>query len=282
MPDAPASEALGSPREEAAGSPSQGGWHWGEWACEFAGTAILLLGGLSAIGLDFGSGSPVASAVPDHSVRLLLTGLLFAGTGSLVTISPLGRRSGAHLNPAVSLAFWRRGHMHPHDLAGYVVAQVAGAFAGTALVAWWWGPMAGTVSLGVTQPGDGVGAAGAGAIEAFMTLLLVLGILTMVSSARTAPYTPLFVWILVTVLVWQGARWTGTSLNPARSLAPAAIAPEFQNFWPYLVGPLLGSLVAVEIFRFIPGLETRTAKLFHDERYPSTMATTLPVAVGRR
>jgi aquaporin Z len=69
----------------------------------------------------------VASAVPSHYWRLLITGFLFACTGSLVTVSPLGRRSGAHLNPAVTLAFWTRRHVHPHDLAGYTVSQVIGA-----------------------------------------------------------------------------------------------------------------------------------------------------------
>jgi aquaporin Z len=263
---------------EIIGTAAQGGWHWVEWSCEFAGTALLLFGGLSAICLDFAPGTPVASVVPDHSARLLITGLLFAGVGSLVAVSPLGRRSGAHLNPSVTLAFWRRGHMHPHDLAGYIVAQVAGAFAGVALVDWWWGAKARAVGFGVTRPGHGIDAITAVGIEAFMTFLLVGGILVMVSSSRTARWTPLLVWILVAGLVWQGAQWTGTSLNPARSLAPASLAPHITGLWIYFVGPLAGSLLAVAVFGTLPGLETRTAKLFHDPRYPSTMATTLPVA----
>jgi aquaporin Z len=260
------------------GTHARGGWHWTEWLCEYVGTAVLLLGGLSAVCLDFSAGSPMASVVPDHSARLLLTGLLFAGTGSLVALSPIGRRSGAHLNPAVTLAFWRRGHVHPHDLAGYVVAQVAGAFTGAALIRWWWGTRARSVTLGATQPGNGIDTVGAAGIEAFMTLLLVLGILVMVSSARTARWTPLMNLLLVAFLVWQGAPWTGTSLNPARSLAPATLAPELHALWAYLVGPLAGSLAAVAVFALLPGLETRTAKLFHDRRYPSTMASSLPTA----
>ena len=263
---------------EIIGTGFQGGWHWTEWACEFVGTALLLLGGLSAICLDFAPGSPVTSVVGDHSARLLITGLLFAGTGSLVAVSPLGRRSGAHLNPSVTLAFWRRGHMHPHDLAGYVVAQVAGALVGAALVRWWWGAKARAVDLGVTQPRPGLALGNAVGIEALMTMLLVGGILLMVSSARTARWTPMLVWLLVAALVWQGAPWTGTSLNPARSLAPALLAPNTAHLWVYLVGPLAGALLAVAVYGTVPGLETRTAKPFHDPRYPSTMATTLPVA----
>jgi aquaporin Z len=261
---------------------ARGGWHWAEWSCELAGTAILLLGGLSAISLDFSTGSPVASAIPSHSARLLLTGLLFAGTGSLVAVSPLGRRSGAHLNPAVTLAFTLRRHLHPADVAGYMLAQTAGAFVGAALVQWWWGARARSVKLGVTQPGAGISAVAAAGIEAVMTFLLVFGILLMVSSKRTARWTPLYNWILVAVLVWQGARWTGTSLNPVRSLAPASLFPDTAHLWVYFAGPLSGAVLAVGAFALVPGVETLTAKLFHDPRYPSTMATSLPVATKRR
>ena len=97
--------------------------HWREWAAELAGTTLLMIGGLSAVTMDFGAHSPVAPLLPSHSLRLLLTSALFAGSGPLVAISPLGRMSGAHLNPAVSLAFWLAGKMHDHDVAAYVLAS---------------------------------------------------------------------------------------------------------------------------------------------------------------
>ena len=112
----------------------ESGWHWKPWLCEFLGTALLLAGGLSAVFLDFGAHSPIARDVPSHSLRLLITGLLFAGTGSLVALSPLGRLSGAHLNPAVTFAFWTQRKVHPHDLAGYVVAQILGALTAVVLL----------------------------------------------------------------------------------------------------------------------------------------------------
>ena len=67
-------------------------FHLSEWGAELAGTAILMIGGLSAVALDFGRGSPVAAAIPAVSPRLLLTGALFAATGSLLALSPLGGR----------------------------------------------------------------------------------------------------------------------------------------------------------------------------------------------
>src|SRR5712692_5416382 len=91
-----------------------GALHWREWLAEFVGTGLLIVGGLGAVTLDFGSHSPIAPLLPSHSLRLLLTGALFAGTGSLIAVSPLGRISGAHINPAV--AFWLSGKMHRHDV----------------------------------------------------------------------------------------------------------------------------------------------------------------------
>lgn len=266
----------------ASGTEARGGWHWAEWGSEFAGTGILLLGGLSGLFLDFAPGSPVAAALPSESVRLLITGLILGATGLLVTVSPLGRRSGAHLNPSVSLAFWRRGHMHPHDLIGYVSAQTAGAIAGTLAARWCWGARAAALDLGVTRPGHGISTLAAAGIEAILTFVLIFGILLAVSSSRSARWTPLVAWGLVALLVWQGGDLTGASLNPARSLAPALLAPLTAGLWAYIVGPLAGSLAAVAAYGLLSRLETRTAKLLHDPAYPSTMAATLPVRASGR
>jgi aquaporin Z len=252
-----------------------------EWGCELVGTTLLLLGGLSAVCLDFGRGSAVAHLVPSHSLRLLITGLLFAGTGSLITISPIGRRSGAHLNPSVTIAFWLRRHVHVHDLFGYIVAQCAGALTGAALVRLLWGSTAAGVRVGLTQPTHGLTPVEAAGVEAFMTFLLVGTILYMVSSAGRAKWTPLVLWFLIAALVWQGAPWTGTSLNPARSLGPAIVVALYSNLWVYVAGPLFGAVLAVGVYALIPRMDTLTAKLYHDPSYRSTMSSVLPVARAR-
>ena len=251
-----------------------GGWHLIEWACELVGTALLLLGGLSAVCLDFGPSTPFKEL--GTSPRLLLTGLIFAGTGSLLAISPLGRRSGAHLNPVVTLAFWTQRKVHPHDLVGYVLSQFAGAVVGTSLVAVAWGADATAVNLGTTAPGAGTGPAAAGLIEAAMTATLIGTILLMTSSARTARWTPLVLWPLIATLVWQGAPYTGTSLNPARSVGPALLAPHPTPYWVYVLGPALESALAVTLFALLRKTHVVTAKLFHDPTYPSTLASSLP------
>ncbi|MCL2393630.1 MAG: aquaporin [Acidimicrobiaceae bacterium] len=254
---------------------ASGGWHPIEWGCELVGTALLLLGGLSAVCLDFGPASPVASVVPSHYWRLLVTGVLFASTGAAVTVSPLGRRSGAHLNPAVTLAFWSRRQVHPHDLAGYTVSQVLGALAGTEIVRLAWGSTARAVSLGVTQPGRGLDAPQAALVEALMTAIMIGTILVMVSSPHTARWTPFVLIPVIAILVWQGAPYTGTSLNPARSIGPALLLPRLHDLWVYLVGPLGGAMAAAGVFSLVTDAETLTAKLYHDPRYPSTMRTAL-------
>ena len=244
--------------------PARGGLHPGEWAAELVGTAILVFGGLSAVVADFAAGSPVAHILPATSPRLLLTGALFAGTGALVTISPIGRRSGAHLNPAVTLGFWLTGHVHLDDLAGYVAGQVVGAIIGAIALIAVWGRAAASVHDGVTQPATGLSEPQAALIEALMTAALVLTILVFVSSTRTMRWTPLAVWAVVTVLVWQGAPYTGTSLNPARSLGPAIVAEDWHAVWVYVAGPLAGAILAVALKRLVlPDVVPLTAKLFH-------------------
>ncbi len=154
------------------------------------------------------------------SARLLLTGLLFAGTGSLVALSPLGRRSGAHLNPSVTLAFWTQHKVHPHDLAGYVSAQILGAITSVAVLRLAWGHTARALHLAATQPGHGFTALDAAGLECAMTSSLVVMILFMTSSRRTARWTPLGNWLLVATLVWQGAPYTGTSLTRRNDPVP--------------------------------------------------------------
>ncbi|MDP9116641.1 MAG: aquaporin [Actinomycetota bacterium] len=259
--------------------PPEGGWHWTPWLCEALGTAILLTGGLSAVFLDFGARSPVAAHLPSHSIRLLITGLLFAGTGSLVALSPLGRISGAHLNPAVTLAFWTQRKVHHHDVVGYIASQLLGALSAAAFLRLTWGNTALELHLGATQPGRGVTALEAAGLETLMTASLVLMILFFTSTPRSARWTPLGNWLLVAALVWQGAPYTGTSLNPFRSLAPALLAPLLAHLWVYLSGPMAGALLAVAIFSLFRDSHTLTAKLFHDPRYRSTLGSDLPTAL---
>jgi aquaporin Z len=257
--------------------PAVPGWHVTEWACELVGTALLLLGGTTAVVIGFAPHSPLPEHLHALHWRLLVTGLLFAGAGSLVTISPLGRRSGAHLNPAMTLAFWLDKHVHWHDLVGYVAAQFVGALGGASLAVLLWRHTDTRlpVHYATTTPGSGVALWTAFVVEAAMTAALVLLVFAFVASPLTARWTPLAVWILVAVLVDWAAPTTGTSLNPARTFGPDLLATDWRGFWVYVVAPCAGAAVAVLVWHVVPG-RVLTAKLFHDSRYASTLRTHLP------
>ena len=245
--------------------------HWPEYAAELLGTAFLVFAGVSAVVFDFGTGSPLAQVLPDAGIRRLITGRLFAGSGALVAISPLGRLSGGHINPAVSLAFWMQGKMHHLDLGGYILGQLLGAVAGSLLVVLVWGGRAASVGYGTTLPGTGHPLWMVFLAEASLSFLLVLSIFVFVSHHRLMRWTPLMVWILVAVMVWLEAPISGTSLNPARSFGPALVSWLWSSHWLYWVAPPIGALLAVGAFRLLTAGErdVLTGKLFHVSHYRS-------------
>jgi len=243
--------------------------HAPEYVAEFLGTACLVFFGLSAVVFDFGEGLPMARWVPDHGLRLLITGLCFAGTGSLVAISPLGRLSGGHINPSVSLAFWLNGKMHFSDFVGYITAQMLGGMAGAVVLAGVWKKHAASVSNGMTRPGAGWPLWQVFVFETALTGLLVLLIFVFVSHRRLMRWTPLMTWIVVAMMVWLEAPISGTSLNPARSFGPALVTGEWREQWIYAVAPPLGGILGVVLFRLgaREGREVLTGKLFHAPNY---------------
>ena len=253
--------------------PPQPGWHWAIWSAELAGTALLVVGALSAVAWVLGDGSPFDSW--STGARLLVTGVLVGACVALIAWSPLGRLSGAHINPAVTLAFFVTRHVCRHDLVGYVTAQFLGAFAGGVLFQWLWGDTALSVGGGVTHPTVPVGEAVL--LEAGMTAILVIVLLGFLSSRRLMRWTPLALGVVIAVLVWKVAPSTGTSLNPARSEGPAIAFGDLDDLWLYFAAPIVGAVVVAAIWRSgaVPA-HPITAKLFHDERYPCTLATGAP------
>src|SRR5512134_3620627 len=108
-----------------------------KFVSEAVGTAVLLLIGLSLVILMFCAGSPMRRVVPDEALRRAIAGFLFGTTGALIALSAVGRESGAHVNPVVTLGFWLMGKLSARTALGYVVAQLAGACIGVLpLLAW--------------------------------------------------------------------------------------------------------------------------------------------------
>jgi hypothetical protein len=147
------------------------------------------------------------------------------------------------------------------------VAQCLGALAGTYAAGVAWGPLTTGVQYAVTVPGPGYTWAGALAAETAITFLLVFTIFVCVNKPRIAPSTGIVCGVLVALLVMVEAPVTGTSLNPARTLAPAILQPDFTAIWLYFVGPIAGGLIAVGAYRGQWGSRTVCAKLYHTEKY---------------
>lgn len=253
---------------------SVGGRHWDEWVAEMLGTALLFGIGFSVVAVLVSPLSPVADDV--KGIRFLLVGLNFGALSGLIAVSPLGRRSGAHLNPAVTLAFWLRGHMHRHDLAGYLTAQFVGALIGTAAFGIALGSWAGSIDHARTSPAP-VGTATGFAIEAALTFALMATVFVSLGIPRSVRWTPVLVGIALTGLIWVGSPPTGASLNPARSLAPALIEHDFADLWVYFAGPAFGAAAAA-LAAMACRRRALTAKLFHDPRYRSTMGCSSALA----
>lgn len=246
---------------------------WAAYAAELTGTFFMVAWGLSAVVFMMSTASPMGRLVPSARLRLLATGCLFAAGGTAVIYSPLGQRSGGHINPAISINFWILGKMRTPDMILYAAAQCVGAIAGAGLVKLLWGGWAQSVESGVTQPAPWLLPTGAVAVELVITASLVGVILAFLSRPRLHRWTGLAAGIWVALLVFAEAPLTGASLNPARSLGPALVTGDTRDLWIYFAGPLAGAALAASLWK---RAGTRRhpvcAKLFHTHRYRCHLA----------
>ena len=234
-------------------------------AAEVLGTALLVFFGLGAATLSFG----FHIAGTSRSAGVVATALTF-GLVLLALAYTLGPICGAHVNPAVTLGFLASGRMKVSDAVGYWVAQIVGAILGalvlyaivssspsyskasTGLGADGWGP---NVSM------TGIGVGGAFATEVVLTFLFVLVVLTVTSRIGPGGLAGLAIGLALTTVHLVGIPLTGTSVNPARSLAPALIlgGTALHQVWLFIVAPLVGGALAAGTFRyFVPSGEPET------------------------
>jgi aquaporin Z len=228
---------------------------------ELIGTAVLVLVGLSLVIVMFGSGTPMAVLIPSEPLRRLITGFLFGSTGALIAISTIGKVSGAHINPAVSLGFCLMGKLDRDLAAGYILAQVTGAVLGS-LPLMLWGAMGRSVAFGATAPGNGYTSFEALAGEIVTTFAMVSLLCVFLGFREIRRFTPALFPPLYALMVCLEAPLSGTSTNPARSLGPAVISGTWQAWWIYWVGPALGMLLAVLACSAL-AKRIEVAKLYH-------------------
>jgi aquaporin Z len=241
------------------------------YACEGACLGAFMLSAIAFNALLGHPGSPVRAAVPGELARRFLMGLAMGGTLLAIVYSPLGRRSGAHMNPALTLTFWRLGKVRTPDALLYALAQFLGGAGGAALAALLLRPWLADPAVGyaTTVPGP-AGLVWAFVAEVGITFLLVSVVLR-VSNGPHARLTGLCAAALVCLYITFEAPLSGMSMNPARTLASALPAGDYHALWVYFVAPPLGMLGAAEAYvRLRPGglRAVLCAKLHHDHRYP--------------
>jgi aquaporin Z len=237
--------------------------HWPEYLIEatLLGLFMISASGFTIL-LEYPS-SPAVAAIPDSFVRRLLIGIAMGLTALALILSPMGKRSGAHFNPAVTITFWRLGKMQTWDAVFYVIAQFLGGIAGVALVAaivpsWLADP---SVNYVVTQPGV-VGVGGAFVAEATISFILMLTILAVSNHPRLSRYTPFFAATLVATFITFEAPFSGMSMNPARTFGSAFVGQVWPGLWIYFTAPLLAMQFAALVYRR-SGRVVYCAKLHH-------------------
>lgn len=218
--------------------------HWREYAIEAwaLGTFMVSAGVATALiqRPEFG----IAQLVASDAARRALVGIAMGATAIALIYSPWGRRSGAHMNPAVTLTFLALGKVTRVDAIGYIVAQFLGGVAGVAVALALLGERfaAPPVAFVLTQAAHGPRIAFA--LECLISFVLMTVVLALSAHERVARYTGLAAGVLVATFIALEAPYSGMSMNPARSFASAALAGQWTSLWIYFVAPPLGMWAA--------------------------------------
>ena len=214
-----------------------------KYISECIGTAVLVL---------MGCGIAVVSGGD-----LVATALAF-GLSIVAMAYIIGNISGCHVNPAVSLAMLISKKMTVKDFVGYVIAQVIGAFVGAGILYFILNATpAGVVGLGTNGFGDGYGLEltmlGAFVVEVVLTFIFVYTILGVTSDEKKSSVAGIVIGLTLTFVHLLGIGLTGTSVNPARSLAPAVLmgGTALSQVWLFIVAPLVGAALSAVVFKVL-------------------------------
>jgi aquaporin Z len=243
------------------------GEHWPEYLIEaWALGCFMLSAGVFATLLG-SPRSPLYALIPSETARTVLVGLAMGTTAIALIHSPWGKRSGAHMNPAVTLTFLRLGKVAPVDAVFFILAQTLGGTLGVLLAAAALGSSFTDppVSYAATVPGPR-GAAIAFVAETIISFGLMAVVLLFSSISRLARFTGLAAGCLVALYISVESPLSGMSMNPARTFASAAPGMNWQHFWVYLVAPILGMFLAAQLHLALLGARAEhCAKLLHPD-----------------
>ena len=243
--------------------------HWPLYIFEGAELALFMISACVFSIILFDPSSPVQNIFPDPVMRRLLMGASMGVTATLIIRSSIGKRSGAHFNPAITLTYLRLGKISPPDAFFYVLSQFIGGVIGVGASALFLSPALSNPSVmyAETVPGK-YGTGAAFAAETFMAALLMGVVLWASNRPSIASRTSYIVGILITFYVLLFAPISGFSINPARTTASAVFAHVWTAIWIYFSAPLLGMLFSAEVYVRSQGRDRiLCAKLHPDTAY---------------
>ena len=239
--------------------------HWPEYAMEAFGLGLFMLSACAFGAIRDYPGSPVHRAVPDATLRRVLFGAAMALTNIANIYSPWGKRSGAHLNPAVTWTFFRLGKVERADAVFYTLSQFVGGVLGVFVARLFLRTLIAhpAVNYVATTPGPG-GVAVAFIAEAAIAFVLMFVILCASNSVQLSRFTGILASLLVMTYIGVEAPLSGMSMNPARTLGSAVFAGTWTALWLYFIAPPAGMLLAAEAYLRLKGArQIFCAKLHH-------------------
>ncbi|MFL6162483.1 MAG: MIP/aquaporin family protein [Jatrophihabitantaceae bacterium] len=214
---------------------------WRRLIAELVGTFLLVVVGAGGGVINAYTGGQIARAAAVTAPALMVVAIILF----------MGAVSGAHLNPAVTVAFALRQEFPWRRVPAYLVVQLLGATAACLLL---WAMFGKIGQLGATEPGPGVSILLATSMEALLTFGLISTILGTASGAQNVgPMSAIAVGGYITLAGLWSSPISGASMNPARSFGPDAALWDFSNYQVYLIGPFLGALLAVGLAWLLRG-----------------------------
>jgi len=239
--------------------------HWPEYLMESANLGLFMISAGSFTVLLQHPDSLLRQMLPADFERRLLTGLVMGLTAIALIYCPWGKQSGAHLNPSVTLAFFRLGKIEPWDAVFYVLGQFIGGGLGVMVSTVLWGHaiMHQKVRYAATLPGTN-GTDVAFLAELVISFLMMTVVLNVSNTPKIARFTGAIAGALVATYITLESPLSGMSMNPARSLASALPGQLWKALWIYFTAPPLGMLLAAEVYCHLRGkASVRCAKLHH-------------------
>ena len=239
--------------------------HWPEYLIEATCLGLFMISAFSFATLLEHPTSLVHQAIENATLRRLLMGLAMGATAIAIIYSPWGKQSGAHINPATTLTFFRLGKVAKWDALFYIAAQFIGGAMGAVMAAWLLAPWAahGAVNYVVTSPGA-TGSLVAFGAEIIITFILMTVILHVSNNQNWHKLTGLCTGLLVASYITIEAPLSGMSMNPARSFASALAGNHWTALWVYFTAPVIGMLSAAELYSHGARRTVTCAKLHHE------------------